>query len=75
MLLVIFPIVYIGFCIFTFLVNFQYNLEILLDLLNCEITNCKRRAELKTSLIYYVAVVIFVLVLPVLYVWKGVYLC
>lgn len=75
MLLVILLIAYLSLCVLTFLVNLRYNLEILLDLLNFEITNCKRRAALKTSFIYYVTIVLFVLVLPILYIWKGVYLC
>lgn len=75
LLLVILLVAYIILCTFTFLVNLRYNLELLLDLLNCEVANCKHREALKTSLIYYITVIIFVLVLPVLYIWKGVYLC
>jgi hypothetical protein len=63
--------IYLILCGITFLSNLQSNVELLLDILHCEVKECKAELMLRTNIIDVTSAIIFILILPMLYARKG----
>lgn len=63
--------IYLIICGITFLFDYKSNVELLLDILHCEVKECKAELMLKTSIIDVTSSIIFILILPMLCIRKG----